>query len=112
MKMRLVDVKTNLKNHDYDINSYHLSKAESEVCISAIEYMIEKEKWKKMLKEKYLVDNQFHKYVDSYCKKHKVDVDEALRHKIVREYAGCCLPLIHQEIVVDADNKGKDKTEA
>ena len=29
--------------------------------------------------------NNFTKYVDAYCKKHRISVDEALTHKLVKE---------------------------
>jgi len=37
----------------------------------------------------YAINEDFRNYVDKYCKKHKISVAEALRHKMVcnvREY--------------------------
>ena len=39
------------------------------------------------MKEFYTNDANFRDFVDGYCKKHKISVDEALQHAIVREVA-------------------------
>lgn len=47
------------------------------------------------MKEFYNENADFKGYVDRYCKKHKVTVDEALAHEIVKQvylqYAEGCL---------------------
>lgn len=39
------------------------------------------------MKEFYINNADFRDFVKSYCKKHKISVDEALQHAIVKEYA-------------------------
>lgn len=39
------------------------------------------------MKEFYNNNADFRDYVNSYCKKHKTSVEEALQHAIVKEYA-------------------------
>ena len=41
----------------------------------------------KRMKEFYNNNADFRDYVNSYCKKHKTSVEEALQHAIVKEYA-------------------------
>ena len=39
------------------------------------------------MKEFYISNADFRDYVKSYCKKHKISIDEALQHAIIKEVA-------------------------
>lgn len=39
------------------------------------------------MKEFYISNADFRDFVNSYCKKHKISIDEALQHSIVKEVA-------------------------
>ena len=37
------------------------------------------------VKNEYMFSSKFRQYVDKYCVQHKITVDEALKHEIVRQ---------------------------
>ena len=37
------------------------------------------------IKNEYMFSSKFRQYVDKYCAQHKITVDEALKHEIVRQ---------------------------
>lgn len=39
--------------------------------------------------ELYLSNKNFKEYVDRYCKKHSISIEEALRHAMVKHVADC-----------------------
>lgn len=41
----------------------------------------------KEYEQMYEKDRYFRNYVDKYCTCHDVDIEEALQHKVVQEYA-------------------------
>ena len=42
------------------------------------------------MKQFYETNKDFKAYVDKYCTKHHLTVDEALEHKMVQSYAEAC----------------------
>ena len=51
-----------------------------------------------MMKEFYNFNEDFKAYVDRYCKKNKYSVEEALKHKIIKE--------VYEQYKEDARPKG------
>ena len=40
------------------------------------------------MKKYYQKDKDFRDYVDKFCKKHKISVEDALKHRIVKQVFG------------------------
>lgn len=67
------------------VGKAHVVEKREEVLAKSWEKRIKQERSYKKMQEYYENNPDFKAYVDAYCKKHEIDVSEALTHAIVKE---------------------------